>query len=344
MVFGGSLLAVFMVVGGSVWVIKNSAEPTQTIEKEKPTVRQPTKFYNTVISPDGNYLVTLKGTSINKVWNVNLDFVGKDNQHGIDWINNPSIDWGEMNKETAWAYNKSFFGRWRKDNKQLVIAINNEIHLWTFEEDKSLIGSGEDEKDHWDLKTVKHEQKTAPVNYKEGYKNIIFLGQNKVAVTTAENLYQILPDEKEIQSTAGVFHSEFSSLPGDDGYSYLEKEGDYKVKGIVVVRNGTTRFYKTPLEKWSQDYAGEIKLSPDLKYGCVLVASSGHSGYVVFKLGDSQEIAIGQQYSECKGWIDERQVVLWEKSYFSQWNTATYLLDVVTGKRSLLFDQTDYDW
>jgi hypothetical protein len=349
-VFGMSLVIVFVVAVEATtnwkgWKLTNligsKQEIVPTAQPEKNSSKYPTKFKKTLISPQGNYLVTLGGDKYDGTWDIDVDLRGKDSQHDVDGVSSLGLKWKETDDEKAWNYYRSFMGSWGRDEKRLGLAIDSTVYLWEFTEEKTMRGSGADKTDHFLLKIIDSRQKDGVANE---IKSLFFLGGDELALTTAEGLYQVFPEWKEIGSSEAAFSSEFASLPGEDGYAYLEREGEYRVGNLAMVRNGVKSQYKTPLEKWSHDYAGEIKLSPDLKYGCVTVASSGFSGYVLFKLGSIQEIANGQQYSKCERWVNERQVVVWEKSYYSQWNQAYYLVDVVTGQRMFLTDLTDRDF
>ncbi len=153
---------------------------------------------------------------------------------------------------------------------------------------------------------------------------LIFIHTTALFKNNLNNIYPVLPTNNSTETI----------LPNPNNYP---SEAFWLSKGEVTVNSdniyqdfftltlhpkplGAKTFddvvYNIPVSNsFSLDYIEDPKISHQENYGCVLVGSSGYSGYYIFKLPDGEKIDQGKQYSQCIEWIDDNQVIIAENLY-----------------------------
>lgn len=352
MVFlGGLLVVLVVVVVVSRWVRQNiiwpelrymQVTPTPTMGVNEKKYERPTTFRSeTVLSPDGNYVVYLMGFKSDGMWKINLGITGQNSGYTTELQGSNNLNWAVGNNDAAWEYYQNFTAGWSRDSRKLVAVVNGWVYRWDFRQEKVTTGNGEMKITRHVLRTIKSDiKRVVDQSMVSAPETIIFPGGDKVYLGSQDGLYQIFPEEQLVQTDEKVSAGEFWPLPNEDGYVYLNELKKYGSYDLVVVRNGVKREYPTPLSGGA-DYAGQIVMSPDYGHVCLEIGSSGYHGYNIFKLGEKENLIQGQQYSWCERWLNNYSVVVREKSYFSQWNEQFYIIDVRTKERTLVGDWED---
>ncbi|QQS38512.1 hypothetical protein IPM62_03965 [Candidatus Woesebacteria bacterium] len=132
------------------------------------------------------------------------------------------------------------------------------------------------------------------------------------------------------------YQSKFNQYPIPNQSGTAEwKESANLDKTLVLNSDKETKTFAIPGSA-QIDYLGNILLSPDLKHACIEWGSSGYWGYEIVTLTPVSKLKSGQQYSFCRKWINENEVIVAERPYHFG---GTYFFNYnVISKKELFID------
>lgn len=291
---------------------------------------------DSVFSPEGDFLLYLDARKGEGLWKIELTLSPQRHSFEIDGGNYNVLKSWSKNEDDTRDYVNNFQAAWSEDGKKFAVIIDGNLIIKNLESYERT-----DEADNIRLvRTVytTHDVVEKSVGIRELENPIFSKRGDKLFASTDSGLHEIWPEENLIDLEI----ADYFPLPERDGFAYSKEEdensGEYK---LIVLTNDKKSVYSTPIV--NMDSVSNIMMSPSLVYVCAELGFSGHHGYTIFRLGSTNDILTGQQYSYCIKWLDNFHVIVKEIPYFHQWTTEYYLVDARTGKRELLENYRNRD-
>ena len=319
---------------------ENASKPQVTLqENEQKSFRS-----NAVFSPDGNYLVYISGKKNGpKNWDITLTLAAQNLNYEVEGMGYYKLGgWIISDEDSAWEHNRVFRAAWSNDGMALAVVLPGRYFIRRLRFYETRYGDDNISYTH----KVLGIRESIDGNFDGSLESIskmtsfylfnIYFSKNaeELFLTTDSEVYMVWPEKKMVYKGDDKSMG-FYPLSDGAGFTFFRQlQGYYGKYELVIIKEGKESVYKTPIR--GADFAGDILMSPDLSYVCAEKSSSGHHGYIIFRVSSIEASAEGQQYSYCVKWLEGNKVLVRENPYFYQWTQQYFIINARSGKREFV--------